>query len=374
MHISGSPALPAHARQHAARAPHQFEHARRLVLQYGWNTTAYQLLNPGMSYWFDPRGDALVGYVATQGYHVVAGEPVCAPERLAQVTAAFEGVTHQAGRRICYMAAQDRMVMIQDTSLPVAGLLLGAQPIWRPRHWADRLMRKASFRGQLARARNKQVSIDRWESERATNHAALRRCLHEWLQQRRMPPMHFLVEPDTLGQLRDREVFVAERHRQVIGFLIASPVPCRRGWLIEQIIRTRAAPNGTTELLLDYAMRHLAAIGADYVTLGLSPLSRRAGLAQTAQTGSVRLLLSGLRAYGQRFYNFEGLDAYKAKFLPEWWEPVYAISREQHISLRTLYAIAGAFGGTSPLLYIGHSMLWAAGQELRTAGQRLRRL
>jgi phosphatidylglycerol lysyltransferase len=271
------------------------------------------------------------------------------------------------------MAAQDRMVMIQDTSLPVAGLLLGAQPVWRPQHWAARLMHKASFRGQLARARNKQVRIGRWESERATNHPDLRRCLHEWLQQRRMPPMHFLVEPDTLGQLRDREVFVAERHGLVIGFLIASPVACRQGWLIEQIIRTRAAPNGTTELLLDHAMRHLAAIGADYVTLGLSPLSRRAGLAQTAQTGSVRVLLSGLRAYGQRFYNFEGLDAYKAKFLPEWWEPVYAISRERHISLRTLYAIAGAFGGTSPLLYIGHSMLWAAGQELRAAGQRLRR-
>jgi phosphatidylglycerol lysyltransferase len=86
----------------------------------------------------------------------------------------------------------------------------------------------------------------------------------------------------------------------------------------------------------------------------------------------VRVLLSGLRAYGQRFYNFEGLDAYKAKFLPEWWEPVYAISREPHISLRTLYAIAGAFGGTSPLLYIGHSLLWALGQEVLAAGQRLR--
>ena len=39
--------------------------------------------------------------------------------------------------------------------------------------------------------------------------------------------MGFLVEPDTLSMLIDRRVFVAERGGQVIGFLVASPVPLR---------------------------------------------------------------------------------------------------------------------------------------------------
>jgi phosphatidylglycerol lysyltransferase len=318
---------------------------------------AYQILNPGITLWFTPDYDAVVGYVQAQDYRIVAGAPVCAPQRLTAVAAAFEAATEQRGQRVCYFGAQDRMIMMLDTGKPLAALLLGAQPVWQPAHWAERIRRKSSLRAQLARARNKQVTVTRWCSDYATNHPALQHCLTRWLHGRRLPPMHFLVEPDTLGQLADRRVLVAEQQQRIIGFLIASPVRCRNGWLIEQIIRDTGAPNGTTELLLDTAMRNLAADGAAYATLGLAPLSRRAGLTQTPQPLTTRALLATVRAWGQHLYNFEGLDAYKAKFLPEWWEPVYAISRERHVSLRTMYAIAGAFSGTSPLLFLGRGLL-----------------
>jgi phosphatidylglycerol lysyltransferase len=152
---------------------------------------------------------------------------------------------------------------------------------------------------------------------------------------------------------------------------VASPVPCRNGWLIEQIIRSRAAPNGTTELLLDTAMRHLAATGARYATLGLAALSQRADQTQTPQPMHIRVLLALVRSYGQRFYNFDGLEAFKAKFLPQWWEPVYAISREHRPSLHMMYAIAGAFSSTSPLLFVGRGLLLGLGQEIAQFRQRL---
>jgi phosphatidylglycerol lysyltransferase len=167
-------------------------------------------------------------------------------------------------------------------------------------------------------------------------------------------------------------VWVARRNDQVIGFLVASPIPRREGWLIEQIIRGAGAPNGTTDLLLDTAMRDLAAAGASYATLGLAPLSQRAGELQSDHPLWLWLALAWLRAHGQRFYNFAGLDAFKAKFLPEWWEPVYAISREPQVSFRTLYAIAGAFSSTSPLAYVGRGLWWALAQEARHLQQQAR--
>ncbi len=357
-----SPLLAAHA---PLAAPAVLQRARALIMAYGWNSTAYQLLNPGISLWFAPNGDAVVGYVVAQGYRMVAGAPVCAPQRLADISAAFEADTQRAGQRVCYFAAQDRMVMALDAQRPLAALLLGAQPAWRPTQWAARISRKASLRAQLARARNKQVSVAWWPPEQATDHPALLRCLNEWLRNRRMPPLHFLTEADTLGVLDDRQVWVARRTDQVIGFLVASPIPQREGWLIEQIIRGAGAPNGTTDLLLDTAMRDLAAAGAGYATLGLAPLSQRAGELQSAHPLWLRLTLAWLRAHGQRFYNFAGLDAFKARFLPEWWEPVYAISREPRVSFRTLYAIAGAFSSTSPLAYVGRGLWWALAQEAR---------
>jgi phosphatidylglycerol lysyltransferase len=333
---------------------------------------AYQILNPGIRHWFSAGGDAVVGYVCANRVRVVAGAPVCAAERLAAVAAEFAADTHRAGERLCYFGAEERLLDLLAERGPASALLLGAQPVWDPRGWRAILAGKASLRAQLARARNKGVTVRPSRQETAAERVALRRCLADWLERRGLPPMHFLVECDILPLLLDRRLFVAERAGEVIGFLVASPIPRRGGWLIEQIIRGRRAPNGTNELLLDTAINALAEEGARYVTLGLSPLSR-AVPQRPVPPWSVRLLLAWVRVHGRRFYNFAGLEAFKRKFQPEHWEPVYAITEGRRISLGTLYAIAGAFGGTSPVLFIGRSLLRSAAQELRWAGAKGRR-
>jgi phosphatidylglycerol lysyltransferase len=301
----------------------------------------------------------------------VAGAPVCASERLAETAAAFAQDARREGRWLCYFGAQERLNTALAARGPMSVLLLGAQPFWDPRHWHSIIAGKASLRAQLARARNKKVIVQPWRDEDAGHHPALQRCLREWLQTRGLPPMHFLVEWNILPHLLDRRLFVAKRGGEVIGFLIASPVPLRNGWLIEQIIRGRAAPNGTTELLLDTAMRALAAEGAGYVTLGLSPLSRAVSQ-HPPPPRSVRLLLAWVRVHGRRFYNFEGLEHFKSKFQPEGWEPIYAATNRPRISVRTLYAIAGAFGGASPLWFVGRAVLRALAQEARWTAARAR--
>lgn len=45
------------------------ERARALILEFGWNATAYQLLNPGMELWFSRGGDGVVGYVTHRRMH-----------------------------------------------------------------------------------------------------------------------------------------------------------------------------------------------------------------------------------------------------------------------------------------------------------------
>ena len=73
--------------------------ARRLVLRYGWNAMAYQILNPGFSHWFSSAGDAVVGYVVRRGYRIVGGAPIAAPDRLAEVALEFESDAKRAGSR-----------------------------------------------------------------------------------------------------------------------------------------------------------------------------------------------------------------------------------------------------------------------------------
>jgi phosphatidylglycerol lysyltransferase len=241
--------------------------------------------------------------------------------------------------------------------------LLGAQPVWDPNHWPVAVARRGSLRAQFNRARNKGVTVSEWPSKKAENHSALRACLSQWLTTRHLPPLHFMVEPETLSHLRDRRVFVAERGGEVLAFTVLSPVPARNGWLVEQIVRGVNAPNGTAELLIDAAMRSIAESGSDYATLGLSPLSERAGLSQLPQPMWLRFLLRWVRLHGSRFYNFGGLDAFKAKFNPEIWEPIYAIAEGRRFPLRALYAIAGAFSGGAPIRLVVLALLRAVRDE-----------
>lgn len=340
-----------------------YELLRQLVMAHGHAVTAYQILNPGMEHWLSPDGEAVVGYVASSGYRVVAAGPICAEERLGEVVAAFEEDCRRSGLKACYFAANERLAQELRQRGPLDRILLGAQPLWHPRRWPEILATKASLRAQLHRATNKGVVVQAWPTEKARDHAELHRCLEEWLATRGLPPLHFLVEPETLGMLEGRQVFVAERLGRPVGFLVASPIPKRQGWLIEQIIRGREAPNGVAELLIDAAFRHLGEQGAELITLGLSPLSRRAGWVQAGQAWWIRLLLGWMRAHGRRFYNFDGLDAFKAKFLPQSWEPVWAITGEKRVSPRMLWAITGAFAKVSPPLLVFRALARALHRE-----------
>ena len=220
------------------------ERLRGLLRRYGWNATAYQIVNPGMAHWWDAAGDAAIGYVRAAGIRVVAGAPVCAEDRLDAVLTAWEADALRAGEGVCYFGAAGRLhEKLADSPLHSC-VVLGAQPVWEPSRWSETVRSRASLRAQLARARNKGVTVSEWPVERATNDPALKRLLGEWLATRGLPPLQFLVEPQTLGCLTDKRLFVAERGGAPVGFVTCAPIPARSGWLTEQFVRGSAAPNG----------------------------------------------------------------------------------------------------------------------------------
>lgn len=347
----------------------RLEHARQLVLHHGRDATACQILNPGIDYWFAASGDAVVGYVRRYNVRVAAGSPICGSERLADAALEFERDATAAGERVCYFGTEAPLQGHCRNCRGHSTVLLGAQPVWHPRCWASTLAGHASLRAQLNRARNKDVSVAEWPVEHAKNHPALQRCLRQWLATRRLPTLHFLVEPETLARLFDRRIFVAVRDGEVVGFAVASPITQRNGYLIEQVVRGARAPNGTAEMMIDAGMSALAADGFDYATLGLAPLSRRSGVTDGGHPFWLRTLLNGVRSHGRRFYDFDGLDAFKAKFRPERWEPVYAVCNESSFSSGMLYAIAGAFAEGSPVAAVIRSCCAGAARSLRLAGR-----
>jgi phosphatidylglycerol lysyltransferase len=340
------------------------QRARDLVLQHGWNATAYQILNPGIEHWFSVRFSAVVGYVPCGRTWVVAGGPVCAREDLLEVTREFERAAAVQGRRVCYVLAAGRLDELLGDSPDHARVVLGAQPVWDPARWPGILRQRASLRAQLARARNKGVTVQAMDAEAARGDAELHECLARWLEHRPMPTLHFLVEPDTFhGALADRRLLVA-RHRGVaVAFLLASPVPRRNGFLVEQIIRSPKAPNGTAELLIDTLMASLTATGHTYVTMGMVALSHHADAAIESNPLWLRTIMRWARAHGRRFYHFDGLEHFRTKMIPDRWEMLYAISNEKRFSPATLHNVLEAFAQGSLALMAVHALGRAVATE-----------
>lgn len=345
-----------------------YRRARDLVMKYGWNTTCFQIVNPGIEYWFGADGESVVGYVSSGGVRVVAGAPVCAEETLGAVTAAFENDSMANGLSVCYFGAEARLESLFHGVSDHSNILLGAQPVWHPAEWTNIVARHSSIRAQINRARNKGLVVTEWPVEKAHDNSELRDCLRAWLGSKGLPPLHFVIEPETLTRLENRRVFVAEAKGKVVAFLVLSPIPERAGWLTEQFPHRPGAPNGTVESMMDHGFRVLGDDGCEYVTLGLSPLAKRAKIEPFDNPFWLRFLLGWMRKHGQRFYNFEGLDRFKSKLMPAYWEPVFAISNEPQFSGRTLYAIASAFTENHPFRVVGIGLkkaLFAESKNLR---------
>jgi len=318
--------------------------ARHLVLRYGWNSTAYQILNPGIQHWFSAEAPAVAGYVTRAGTMVIAGAPVCAPESLPTVIRELESHAKSRGQRTCYFHASQRLAGHFQSSPHHSRIALGAQPVWNPGEWPEILKRRPSLRAQLARAKNKSVTVTLRPATALRDDLHFRSCLAAWLRSRPLPPMHFLVEPHThQGELADRILLIARQRETPVAYLLASPIPQRNGFLVEQILRSPAAPNGTAELLIDALMSHLAAAGRTYLTLGLSPLCRESDPHLQSNPLWLRALMALARTRGRRFYDFDGLDKFRSKLCPSHWEPVYAITNERRFSPRSLYALLAAF-------------------------------
>lgn len=319
-----------------------------LLRQYGHNTTSFQVLEPGLSYWFDDDGrgepDAgpgadrgCVAYAHVGGAYVAAGAPISAPEREGEVAQRFMAFAKERSKRVRFFA-------IERESIADAGLALmhmGEQPMWRPSAWPDVLRAKRSLREQLRRARAKGVSVRRAGTDELIDpDSALRHSLDEliadWKNSRVMAPMGFVVQIDIYTYIAERRVFVAERDEELVGLLAAVPLYARNGWFFEDVLRHTRAPNGTMELLFDAAMRAAHEADIECVTYGLAPL---------ANTPSP--VMAAIRDHTRRLYHFDGLRAFKAKLMPESWHPVYLAHPPGERGARAVLDVLRAFAGGS---------------------------
>src|SRR6185436_12916786 len=168
------------------------ERVLALLVQHGWNSTSFQILEPGFEYWFD-GDDACVGYVDTGSAWVAAGPPIAAADRIAHVAERFSAAANEQGRRVCCFGTELRFSELAHWP----SIRIGEQPLWRPSEWDVTLKQSKSLREQLRRARAKGVIVEELSPAQLAPGQPLRdeleSLVHAWQRSQALAPMGFLV-------------------------------------------------------------------------------------------------------------------------------------------------------------------------------------
>lgn len=327
------------------------EKAFRLIQKHGRNSFSQQILNSGTSLWFSRDEKAVAGYVLEGKTRITGGAPVTHPSNLKRAAVEFEEDAREHGHSVCYFGAETWLSDIFKKEPTHRVVLLGAQPVWNPNAWYQTISKKRSLRELTRRAVSRGVTVEETAAAAIGNSAEHQACLNEWLSGRKLPIFRFLIDPNVLKNTSGRRFFSARQNGKLLSFLSLVRVPGRNGWLIEHIFRGQTSLKGTNELLADSVIRLIAKEGAAYVTLGLAPFSKKAGLSYAMNPVWIRAIFNWLYSSASHFYNFSGLDNFKSKFKPHRWEPVYAIINKPRFCPLTFYRIAGAFCSSSPILF-----------------------
>ena len=308
-------------------------------------------------------GGAEVRYVEARSFGrvwVAAGGPSGPTDRRPAAAAAFETDARRAGARALWFGATSPAEIGRDRP----SVVVGAEPFWRTARWPEILATKPSVRAQVARARNKGLEARPWPSERAPEFGPI---LADWLGRRGLPPLSFLADPFVLDDPGDRRFWVALRDGEPVAYLVLRP---GAEAFVEWIIRRGDAPNGTAAFLLDAAVRTLPPDGT--FTLGLVPLSTYAPLSDRAPDALVRGLLAWTRAHATRFYNVDGLERFKAKFVPDAWRPLHLVTDGRRVRVLTFHAVAAAFAAPrGPTRFVARALWDAVADEARRLRRRL---
>ena len=299
----------------------------RLHQLHGYNSHSLVCIAPGIRLWTAANKQGAVAYNEFGKVWLVPGDPLASVENLATVSAGFLQQARAEGCVVGFMPATQQFARLSG-ALGLRAIKVGSAPYFDLATWAPRGDRAKKARAGVNQARRAGVRVTEIVDidERLIRETA---CLcKSWMTTRRSAlKFEWLFAVDLFRHKEKKKYFTArDASGKLVGFVAASPIPARDGWYLEDVLRSKDAPNGTGDLLVVDVLESLKRGGAKLATLGTAPMAMMDSLDQEVHVS--RWLSNATRFVASCFsvfYNFDGVRRFKAKFAPSWWESEYVL-------------------------------------------------
>ncbi len=338
---------------HRKRLRAERERVVPLVAQYGESSVSAFSLAPGTDYFFSRSGRAAIAYRFESDTLLAIGDPIGPADELVPLLRDFARFAEERDWTFAFFQSLPEHQDIYR-SLGWRALHIGEDPIIRP----DAFSLEGSAMGDVRRASAKLQSagLEAVHFRPAVNPfdpahdrdgfgQQLGAISADWLRAHPGGERGCCMGRFDVQHLRDSWLAVAwnPAARRVEAFLTWVAVPARRGWALDLMRRRHDAPAGVMEFLVAASVEEARRAGDEILSLSLSALARAEtnGAPEPEESAAVTVGRTILTKHLSRFYSFEGLFKWKAKFQPAF-EPRYLVYSHPLALPRVALALARA--------------------------------
>lgn len=246
----------------------------KMIRQWGLVNTD-GLLDETCHFYFHPKLEGFIGYRLEGSNAVVFGDPVCSRENRAAFAESFQEECASKNIGVAYTMATKEFAEWAAQNQGAITIEWGENYVVNPS--VNPLNNKGSkavlLRKKVKHALNDGVTIKEYVGNDLKIEEEIVRVAGEWLKRRHGLQVYLC----SINLFQDREGkrwFYAEQGGQITGFLILNEIKDKGGWLLNNLMNTKDASAGLSELLITTTFQTLEKEGCHYVIIGPLPAEK----------------------------------------------------------------------------------------------------
>ncbi len=296
--------------------------AREIVEEHGSSSLARLTLLSDKSYFFSPSGKSVIAYVPKARGAIALGDPIGPVEDRKEVIVSFQQFCQRNDwYPAFYQTLPDDINLYLSLGFHV--LKIGEEAIIDLKAFTLQGKAGKNFRPSINRLTKEGYQIKFYQppiSDELLHQ--LKPVSDEWLQTVQGSEKQFALGWFDEEYLRDCEIVVMHNPDGGVSAFTNIMPEYQINEITNDMMRYRNdMEKGVMDFLFASMLQHYKDEGYDTFNFGLSALS---GVGSTKESRRLERMFRYLYEHLNRFYNFQGLHAYKEKFHPRW-EPRYLV-------------------------------------------------
>lgn len=285
--------------------------------------------------------EGLIGYRIEASNAVVFGDPVCPEEHKGTLAQEFQAYCKNKNLGVVYAVASEEFAKWAVANIQSVAVEFGEKFVLNP--LSNPMNNKGSKAGlvrkKVKHALAEGVFVEEYRGNDPEMEAAIQGVADAWLDSRHGPQV-YLANISLFKDRTGKRWLYAKQAGHLVGILLLNQLKANEGWLLNNVMITKNAPNGLSELLVISALQMLEIENCQHVIIGPVPAKRLGkieGLGRFATT-LTRWAYKG----AQKVFRLGGHEVFWEKFQPAV-KPAFLLFPENNLSISSIKALLRAF-------------------------------